>query len=360
MSSATRWARGQTPPLASEPPQSRTPPGFSTHAVAPSDQREYVEHDWTYYPPFPLGGQKKIDGQRKEYGFAFFPKDFKEHLEDLAKIALYEEWGGKDDEGNFHRFELLRNYVKYSFKFIHQFIHPDHNHGEVQNDLFKKAGDWIVYDTRLVSTHKFGVKPIYALFRKNEERNKWEWRFHAWCNNLSSVNSPANANGAFETAPKPYDPRFSSTLPESWTEFDANYEWGGENLDHIVGDEVQFNRIKAVAGDLNDGMIGTLLTQAIEFARTPTLNPRRMLPQLYYDAKKSRFRQQLLMPLHLMQGKHADLALTLRIEKVRGKWTYYASTVLTIDMAYKNARIFHTVENPWLRRIAIDHDTSST
>jgi len=321
MSSEDRtWTRGRTPPPASES-RSRTPPrpresaaGLQRGAAEKSGQGENAERLGS--PPYALAN------------FAFFPDiknetpGFDAHLQALADYAMHEEWGGKDENGKLHRFYLLRNYLEYSFKFIS----PKHNHGEVQKDLFKKAGKWI---------------------------------FHKWCPDWESVNSPTNANFAFDTAPKPYNPRISSTLPESWTDFDPTFDFD-KNTDHILHDDEQWGRIKAVAGDLDDGMIGALLTRAIEYARTPTLNPRRMLPQLYYDQKKKRFRQQLLMPLHLMLGKHADLALTLRIEEVRGKWTYYASTVLTIDMAYKNARIFHTVENPWLRRIAIDHDTSSS
>lgn len=354
MSSADRtsstWPRNLPAP---EPESDRSltppPPGFPTHGVAPSGQGENVERLGS--PPYALAN------------FAFFPDiknktpGFDAHLQALADYAMHEEWGGKDENDNFHRFYLLRNYLEYSFKFIS----PKHNHGEVQKDLFKESesGEWIVYDTRLVSAHRYGVKPIYALFKKNKLRNMQPWIFHKWCPDWESVNSPAN-NFAFDTAPKPYNPRISSTLPESWTEFDPTFDFN-KNTEHILRDDEQWGRIKAVAGDLDDGKIGALLTRAIEYARTPTLNPRRMLPQLYYDQKKCRFRQQLLMPLHLMQGKHADLALTLRIEEnVRGKWTYYASTVLTIDMAYNNARIFHTVENPWLRRIAIDHDTSSS
>merc|ERR1711924_11250 len=123
-------------------------------------------------------------------------------------------------------------------------------------------------------------------------------------------------------------------------------------------------RLEKIAVVESKDDIATRLFLAIEYAKKPVLNPRRVLPQLYCDRVRkpglptvSTFRPQLLMPLHLMRKPAADLALTLQLQKDPDNpevWYYYASTVLTIGMAYMNARMFDSVESPWLREAAMD------
>ena len=335
-------------------PRSRTPPRPHGSAVAVSG-----------HPPFPLGGYRKkyeepfraADSTEygSSFGFAFFPLGFNAHMEVLADLAMHEEWGGKDSRGNTHKFHLLRNYLKFSFMFI-EAEQPDKR-------ITSACGSWTAYDTRLVTKYEHGVEPIYALFRKNEEPNKWPWIFAGWCE-WGTVRSPrlAMRAGGFDNAPEPYDPRSlrGSTLPPTWTDFDPNLPFE-MNVQHIRRDPDQLKRIQAVAPDKPSAELAAFLSTAFNHAKKPTLNPRRVLPQLYYDSKQCRFRQQLLMPLHLMRKKNADLALTIMLkEKDDETLEYYATTVLTIGMAYNNARIFHSVENPWLRTIALDHDNLSS
>ena len=334
-------------------PRSRTPPRPHGSAVAVSG-----------HPPFPLGGYRKKyeepfraadSTEYDSYGFALFPLGFNAHMEVLADLAMHEEWGGKDSRGNTHKFHLLRNYLKFSFMFI-EAEQPDKR-------ITSACGSWTAYDTRLVTKYEHGVEPIYALFRKNEEPNKWPWIFAGWCE-WGTVRSPrlAMRAGGFDNAPEPYDPRSlrGSTLPPTWTDFDPNLPFE-MNVQHIRRDPDQLKRIQAVAPDKPSAELAAFLSTAFNLAKKRTLNPRRVLPQLYYDSERCRFRQQLLMPLHLMQEKAADLALTImHVCNDDGTLRYYATTVLTIGMAYNNARIFHSVENPWLRTIALDHDNLSS
>ena len=54
---------------------------------------------------------------------------------------------------------------------------------------------------------------------------------------------------------------------------------------------------------------------------------------------------QLLLPLCLNQPDRADLALV--VDKVGN--SYRGNTVLTLDMAYRNARLITRPDSDWLR-----------
>ena len=157
MSSADRtWTRGRTPPPASESRSLTPPPRTRESAVAVSG-----------HPPFPLGGYRKSYGEPfraadeivyDSHGFALFPNvegkapGFDAHMEVLADLAMHEEWGGKDFNGNTHKFYLLRNYLKFSFMFI-EAEQPDKR-------ITSACGGWTAYDTRLVTKYEHGVEPI--------------------------------------------------------------------------------------------------------------------------------------------------------------------------------------------------------
>jgi hypothetical protein len=58
-------------------------------------------------------------------------------------------------------------------------------------------------------------------------------------------------------------------------------------------------------------------------------------------------RLQYLLPLFIMDDRHADVALTL---DAKGGY-YMAYTALTLEMAYGNARLIARPEAAWLREI---------
>ncbi|KAH8065066.1 hypothetical protein JL722_1964 [Aureococcus anophagefferens] len=337
-------------------PRSRTPPRPHESAVAVSGQ-----------PPFPLGGKRNrreepfraADGTVYDsHGFALFPNvegkapGFDAHMEVLADLAMHEEWGGKDFNGNTHKFYLLQNYLKFSFMFI-EAEQPDKR-------ITSACGSWTAYDTRLVTKYEHGVEPIYALFRKNEEPNKWPWIFAGWCE-WGTVRSPrlAMRAGALTTRPSAIRAAYAARLCPyvDGLRSQSSFEM---NVQHIRRDPDQLKRIKAVAPDKPSAELAAFLSTAIDLAKKPTLNQRRVLPQLLrFKAVSLPAAAAHASPSHAK--KNADLALTIMLkEKDDETLEYYATTVLTIGMAYNNARIFHSVENPWLRTIALDHDNLSS
>jgi len=75
-------------------------------------------------------------------------------------------------------------------------------------------------------------------------------------------------------------------------------------------------------------------------------NYKTAVPQFYRD-KGGAGCMQLLLPLCLEDPGKADLALA--IEKNEAGNAYRGSTVLTLDMAYNNARLLARPDTEWLQ-----------
>jgi len=355
------WPRGRTPPPALEARRSLTPPPTRGGAEAPRAQGESAPKEWFNYPPFPLGGkrgkQETKFGPYEDYGFAHFKGDFEDHLESLADMAMEENWKGKTAKGIVRNYDLLRNYLNYSFMFIEK---------ETKTREKSTDGCWTAYDTRLISTWNKGVDPIYALFEKRTgDTIDEEWTFRGWYAGWFDVDKRSNFKFGGE-GPPPYDPNVcqeSGSLPTTWTHFNPKLtilysvkhilDENKERLKDVV--KAHSQELANIKPDDLDSIIAAKFEMAMKHATKEILNPRRVIPQLYFDKKKQVFRPNLLLPLHLMAQPAADLALTLQLENDPAdpdnpdKRRYLARTVLTIDMAYNNARIFDSVESPWLR-----------
>jgi len=103
-----------------------------------------------------------------------------------------------------------------------------------------------------------------------------------------------------------------------------------------------------------DEIIAMMLNAAIPCALQDAKDNRRcVLPQLFLPGgikSKNGFVRQLLLPLYLCNDSVADAALTIELkpDPDTGGWMYTAATVLTIDMAFQNARLVDTIDIHWL------------
>lgn len=108
------------------------------------------------------------------------------------------------------------------------------------------------------------------------------------------------------------------------------------DVDHILGDNKE--RFPAELRS-NDFTLRTALESAIAAAkRRVRRNYKAAIPHFH------RGKIQLLLPLCLALPERADLALVV----ARENQVYRASTVLTLDMAYNNARLIARPDTEWL------------
>jgi hypothetical protein len=113
------------------------------------------------------------------------------------------------------------------------------------------------------------------------------------------------------------------------------------NLDHIIDENI--SRFPASMSE-NKHLARNLLQSAESNTRKRVQrNYKTAIPQFYQG------RIQLLLPLCLEQPSRADLALVVsRISVDNGSDVYRGNTVLTLDMAYNNARLLARPDSDWL------------
>lgn len=101
---------------------------------------------------------------------------------------------------------------------------------------------------------------------------------------------------------------------------------------------------EAVAAYVERGRVQAAHPATIPVRKRVQMNWRLAVPQFYWPKGIHRGRIQLLLPLRLHANHAADLALVVEREGTR----YVGYTILTVSMAYKNARLLSRPESDWL------------
>ena len=175
-----------------------------------------------------------------------------------------------------------------------------------------------------------------------------------------------------ETSPTlKFDTRLMrQTVPQTWDRYDPEIEkkrdgitYGIEGISHMVMTN-QGRLIDICAkegwtyerGDPTSSGLLQAVRGAIDMAfRKASQQPARVIPGLYLPkglSENKSFRVQLLLPIHLHKcpDDAPNCALTLEWHaKLNGGWSYSAATILTIHMAYRNARLLNSVESAWAK-----------
>jgi hypothetical protein len=236
-----------------------------------------------------------------------------EKLEMLARLAESEEWGYRHTPTE-HPFPVLFNYLHHTFERLAE-------EGKIGVTQDEEHACW---NTGLVTVHQ---EPIYALFDRNlfdDDERMWHFRSfvrkgEAQLNYFDTL--PAMAHYFDDPVCLVFDRRFDLRA----------------NIEHII--QENRDRFPPAYESSSDYQLQTVIRGAIENAKERVLrNYKAAIPQYY------RGRIQLLLPLCLSDPANADLALV--VERFEG--FYRASTCLTLDMAYNNARQLARPDRDWL------------
>ena len=248
------------------------------------------------------------------------------HFDTLAGLAAAEDWGPEN--------AALKNYFNHFYRRIAQ-VHnalpdgePDPHltvieHPEADNPENARR---CCFDTGLYTDR---YENIYALFVANiREDAQQAWFLKGFFKTSDPtlrdlVDLPQRVRFFDDPADLVYDYRYPIRV----------------NIDHILGDEANLARVPQ---ELRDPDKSLLLHRVFEGAvaeaeRRVAANYMLAVPQ-YYNG-----RIQLLLPLCLM-GTEPDLALAIQ----REDGYYSARTCLTIEMAYRNARLVSRPEAAWI------------
>lgn len=238
-------------------------------------------------------------------------------VDQLAAIAEDEAWdhshepsGGKP---------ILDSYLRYTFVRIQ----------EEDKVSVSINGAYSAFNTGLVTPMQ---EEIFALFSANPVPDRQPWQLIGFRKKSDRTllenfghSLPDLANYFDDPSVLLYDRRLQLHI----------------NIDHVI------EHIERFPEPLNANEF--LARQSIQAAEVNTRsrvyrNYKAAIPQWYKDPQSEHAKVQLLLPLCLRQPDRADLALV--VDRIGD--SYRGNTVLTLDMAYRNARLLARPDSDWL------------
>lgn len=301
----------------------------------------------------------RISAYDKLIRFAAF-LTYNDAIATLAQKALPEQWHyGTTPKQN--PYPILKNYFELTFE-------------RIQYEDFsqqKRLGDRWIPKIRISQDQRFAVfntglvdrlyEPIYAFFVRNRRQDKQPWLFRAF---VASTDYERQELTRIFGADLPDTAHYYNTPAE--LVYNIRAEIGSYNWPHIIDhcERLPINFLKANIPDFdynrphnraffkelsqtikNDSYLYHRVTQrlreAIEFAvKRVRWNFKTAVPVYYASHREI----SLLLPLSLEHDGNIDVALVLE----RTRSAYIAHTILTMDMAYRHARLITRPDTDWL------------
>lgn len=247
------------------------------------------------------------------YDLIYF-QNMDDKLDELSELAEDESWDYQNTQDSHHK-PILFNYLQYTYLRL-----KDENKLVLSDD-----GQCLTFNTGLVSDNQ---EPIFAFcsVNRNEQESASPWYFIRW-----------RTRGH-------YDMTKFSKLPDMAHYFDDPADLVFDhrkelraNIEHIISDNKE--RFPDPFNNMDNYVLQTLLRGVLDNAKERLKrNYKTAIPHFY------RGRVQLLLPLCLSGPNRADLAIVV---ENHGNF-YRASTCLTLDMAYNNARQLARPDRDWL------------
>jgi len=256
--------------------------------------------------------KEEIKSNRPFYDFAF-TYNLYEKLKELADLAEEEDWSYKNSPFD-HENPVLFYYFHNTFERIFE-----------QNKIvYSKDNEFCCFNTGLVTDNQ---EPIFALFKKNQPDRKEHWFLLQFCR-----------EGQWDMAKFAKLPDIATYFDDpSCLVYDSNLDLR-VNYEHIIEDNKE--RFPSPYNTYDDHHLNLVLDGAIRKAKERVRRNYKVAVPQFYKGKI-----QLLLPLCLSNPKIADMALLVQHH---GDF-YLASTCLTLDMAYNNARQLAKPDKDWLQ-----------
>jgi len=242
-------------------------------------------------------------------------------LKKLAEISEEEQWGYTSTPSN-DELPILRSYLKFTFMRLREMD------GGVRES---KTGAWASFNTGLVTPDQ---NEIYVLFSAREKPSRRQWRFQQF-----TTLEDRNFVDLFGGEPPPLAEYYS----------DPSVLFYDKNLPLHINATHMMENIERFPEELrkNHHLARLALeAQQASIEKRVHRNYKTAIPQFFRD-KGGVGEIQLLLPLCLVDQRRADLALV--VEKTESGDAYRGSTVLTLDMAYNNARLLVRPDSQWLK-----------
>lgn len=254
------------------------------------------------------------------YNFALIPS-FSDQLETLAKLAEPEDWSYQYTPSEYSH-PILFSYIHYTFMRL-----------EEEDKIAVTADErFACFNTGLVTSFQ---EPIFMTFENNRlDNDNRPWHFKKFAK-----------KGDYEVTKFPVLPEIANYFDDpSLLVFDSRLDLRA-NYEHIIAENRE--RFPEPYRSMPDFGLQNLVKGAIESAKERVRRNYKVAIPQYYRSKI-----QLLLPLCLTDPRKADLALAVaRYDRKGGIVSsfYRASTCLTLDMAYNNARLLARPDRDWLQ-----------
>lgn len=312
--------------------------GFQTYTI-----RKYTDVPYEFYP-FELKLEKKffrimdkydiikktLINQKEEsyletvdiYDYMYWG-DYNAQIQKLAEKALPEKWSFDNKNDNY----ILKNYLKYTFNKLQE------------EEKVLETDTYCVFDTGLFSHY---YEPIYAYgeLNKNLAENASKWYFKGFKDTYEL--------GSLDVERFPERADYFSDPSRLVFNCHLNVN---KNYKHILDDLNTSERLPEILKnsdrplDTLKGVIDTAIQKVIA-------NYKLAVPHYYQN------KIQLLVPLYFTkEDNKPDVALVLDLMK---NGYYQATTCLTMDMAYMDARLITKPESDWLCAEHITNNSEQT
>lgn len=247
------------------------------------------------------------------FDFAFIP-EINDQLPNLAEKSEPEDWEYQYTTSDY-QLPILYNYIRYTYRRV----------AEERKIALSEDGQFACFNTGLVTPHQ---EPLFASFEINRRESAQPWYFKDWYR-----------RGQWEINRFPELPELAHYFDDpSCLVFDTRKDFR-INVEHII-EETPRERFPEIYREMDNYGLQTILRGAIDNAKERVRrNYKTAIPQYY------RGQVQLLLPLCFNNPLRADLALVVE----RHSTFYRASTCLTLDMAYNNARQLAKPDRDWLQ-----------
>jgi len=268
---------------------------------------------------------KRYKTQPPEQIFAHFSFD-RERGENWETPYYHLQRMAKDEDWNFHRdqfkatgqtYPILTSYLNYTFLRLQELNRIKYSTDEMR----------ACFNTGLQTPNE---KDIFATFRRNRfarEGKGPDWILFGFFDSYSD--RLADFKPLPEIASYIEDPA-DLVCDTSYT-FEVNYDHIFEDNRERLPDVLKDNRTLAISA----------IQGSVELLKQKIIRNYKIAIPHWYDSKL-----QLLLPLNLTSAHEADLALVADKDKERR--IYRVRTVLTMDMAYVDARLITRPDREWL------------
>lgn len=251
----------------------------------------------------------------------YFPNwhDGPKFLEELAAMAIPERWT-YDSFASKQRHPVLRSYLTKTFERV-----------KAQGKLVRE-GDRVLFNTGLINRW---FKEIFILCEADPEGGS------TLLNARPVLENDRIVLDVFRNR-KPAMATFFDKLADVM--FDSTLDVVTNDV-HIIEDNIE--RIPAEYRSMRTSQVFALFQSAVEFARVMARrNYKLVVPQFYNG------RIQFLMPIYLSGEFSGAPDIALALERIHD--CYRGNTILTLDMAYQNARLIAKPDPTWLNPDAIE------